>query len=231
MAAISDVFETGSYDITSITVTTSHASKPPVELFIIAPTTNGTYPVLLFCHGFYLTNTWYSSLLQHIASHGYIIVAPMVRLHSVLPNNVNRDDDKLALSGHSRGGKTAFTLALAIKNTPSKFKALIGIDPVAGSSSSMQLPPKILQYIPRSFDMSIPVAVIGTEYGNQRLGLIPPFAPDGVNHLEFFSESKPPVCYLLANGYGHCDILDDWIAGYLSYICKSGKGSKDSMRK
>lgn len=161
----------------------------------------------------------------------------------VLREKVNPDMGNLALAGHSRGGKTAFALALGrtdqqkkastIRDNPqpSKFKAVIGVDPVAGSSPSNRPPPKILEYIPRCFNMSIPVAVIGTGYGNQPLCLIPPFAPDGVNHSEFFNESKPPVCYFLARDYGHCDMLDDWIANMMSWVCKSGTGPKDLMRR
>ncbi|XP_011090376.1 chlorophyllase-1-like [Sesamum indicum] len=272
-----DVFETGKFVVTTITVKTSDASRPPTELFIVAPLEKGTYPLLLFCHGFLFGNNWYSNLLGHIASHGYIVVAPQfygfipismaeeVRraaqvtewlttgLPLVLPEKVNPDIDNLALAGHSRGGKTAFALALgrteqksrkkkaqSIRDVvidvdvsqPSKFKAVIGVDPVAGSSPSDRPPPQILEYIPRCFNMSIPVAVIGTGYGNQSVGILrPPCAPDGVNHSEFFNESKPPVCYFLAKDYGHCDMLDDWYANMMSYVCKSGKGPKDLMRK
>ncbi|KAK4408259.1 Chlorophyllase-2, chloroplastic [Sesamum angolense] len=141
-----------------------------IVLFIVAPCEKGTYPPLLFCHGFMLGNKWYSDLLCHIASHGYIVVAPKfygiipisiteeVRraaqvtewlptgLPPLLPEEVNPDMDNLALAGHSRGGKTAFALALGRTEQkppkkkvvdvtqPSKFKAVIGVDPVAGSS-------------------------------------------------------------------------------------------------
>ncbi|PIN10980.1 Chlorophyllase [Handroanthus impetiginosus] len=264
------VFETGKYEVCTTTVRTSHSSKPPTRLFIVAPLTEGTYDVLLFCHGFMLANTWYTNLLRHIASHGYIVVAPKfygcipisipaevkkaaqvtkwlsTGLPLVLPDKVNLDISNLALSGHSRGGKTAFALALGeldkkshkkkkplVRDNPNlpKFKALIGIDPVGGSAPSCRPPPRILEYIPRCFNMSVPIAVIGTGYGNQSLCICPPFAPDGVNHSEFFNESKPPACYFLTKDYGHCDMLDDGIANCLSFISKSGKGSKDLMRK
>ncbi|KAL0460981.1 UNVERIFIED_CONTAM: Chlorophyllase-2, chloroplastic [Sesamum latifolium] len=169
----------------------------------------------------------------------------------LLPEKVNPDIDNLALAGHSRGGKTAFALALgrtegksrkkkarSIRDIvvdvtqPSKFKAVIGVDPVAGSSPSNRPQPHILEYIPRCFNMSIPVAVIGSGYGNQSLGLLrPPCAPDGVNHSEFFNESKPPACYFLAKDYGHGDMLDEWYANMMSYMCKSGTGPRDLMRR
>ncbi|GER41106.1 chlorophyllase 1 [Striga asiatica] len=260
VSAASDVFEIGNYQVTTSTVRTSNVSRPPTELLILSPAVKGTYPVLLFCHGFMLANTNYTTLLQHIASHGYIVVAPKfygliwisipeevkraaqvtdwlsTGLPSVLPEKVNADMEQLALSGHSRGGKTAFALAINRKLTTTNpsFKALIGIDPVAGSSPSSLPDPKILEFIPRIFDIAIPISIIGTGYGNQSLGLFPPGAPDGVNHSEFFNESKPPACYFLARDYGHCDMLNDRVdrtAAMIRSMLKSGKGSKDLMRR
>lgn len=156
----------------------------------------------------------------------------------VLPHNVIGDTDKLALSGHSRGGKTAFALALGRDKdnpppNPYKVKALIGIDPVAGFSVSERPKPNILEYIPRCFNMSIPVAVIGTGYGNQSKGTVPPFAPNGVNHSEFYNESSPPACYFLAREYGHVDMMDDCLGVKVlrDTIIKSGKAPFDDMRR
>ncbi|KAL8522033.1 hypothetical protein ACS0TY_012257 [Phlomoides rotata] len=210
----SHVFETGNYQVKNITLKKSHTTKPPVDLFIVAPLQEGKYSLLLFCHGFHLSNTWYTTLLQHIASHGYIVIAPQFygiiaisipeEVDIAAEENVTGDADNLALSGHSRGGKTAFALALGRKvGRDNKFKALIGIDPVAGAAPSSRPLPEILEYIPRCFNMSIPVAVIGTEYGNQSNGLVLPFAPDGVNHSGFYNESKPPACYFLTRACGH----------------------------
>ncbi|XP_070005802.1 chlorophyllase-1-like [Nicotiana sylvestris] len=250
--------------------------SPPTSLLVVSPIIPGTYPVLLFFHGFVLKPIWYKSLLQHISSHGYIVVAPQVlifiiptspqnptysfkyfafglqfsslvsqseevkkaakvtewlskALESVLPEKVQPDLLQLAVSGHSRGGKIAFALALGYGI---KFQALLGIDPVAGFSPSNRSAPKILKYIPRIFDQTVPVAVIGAGLSNQSANCIfPPFAPNGVNHSEFFNESKPPCCYFLAKNYGHTDMLDDRIAAIASWISKSGKGPKDLMRK
>lgn len=155
-------------------------------------------------------------------------------LSLVLSDKVKPDLDKIAVSGHSRGGKTAFALQ-AIKgyndSSIPTFKALIGVDPSAGIAVQLLCEPKILKYIPRSFDISIPVALIGAGLSNQSMCLIPPFAPNGCNHSEFFNESKPPSSYFLAKDYGHCDMLDDWAAVLTSLISKSGKAPKDLMRR
>ncbi|KAL2540892.1 Chlorophyllase-2 [Abeliophyllum distichum] len=193
--------------------------------------------------------------VKHISSHGYIVVAPQfyrrmfvsvkdeikiaakvtdwlsTGLPQVLKVKVKPNLSKLALSGHSRGGKVAFALALGYAPTSLKFSAILGIDPVGGLSPSNRPEPKLLTYVPRSFNLEIPVGIIGTGLGDQSKGLIPPFAPDGVNHAEFFNESKPPSCYFLAKQYGHCDMLDESKASLASWVCKSGKGSKEDMRR
>ncbi|CAA2963130.1 chlorophyllase-2, chloroplastic-like [Olea europaea subsp. europaea] len=152
-------------------------------------------------------------------------------LSQVLEEKVKPDLTKLALSGHSRGGKVAFALALGHAPTSLKFSAILGIDPVDGLSPSNRPQPKILTYVPRSLNLEIPIGIIGTGLGDQWKGIIPPFAPDGVNHAEFFKESKPPCCYFLAKEYGHCDMLDESKAYLASWVCKSGKGSKEDMRR
>ncbi|KAK3001608.1 hypothetical protein RJ639_020647, partial [Escallonia herrerae] len=234
-------------------------SSPPSPLLIVAPEVEGTYPVLQFLHGWCMLNTCYTDLLELISSHGFVCVAPGDQcdlttiitccgnddvdsaaavtdwlpsgLQPVLPDKVEPDFTKLALAGHSKGGKTAFALAVGLAETSLKFSCVIGIDPVGGSSVGNQPKPKILSYIPRSFGLTIPVAMIGTGLGSKKKGILPPFAPNGVNHAEFFLESKPPCCYFLAKDYGHADMLDDWMINLTSWVCKSGEGDKGLMRR
>lgn len=152
-------------------------------------------------------------------------------LAAFLPENVKPDLSRLALMGHSRGGKVAFALALGYAPTSLNFKALLGLDPVSRLSQPGWVEPDILSYVPHSFHLSIPIGIIGTGLSNQTKGIIPPLAPDGFNHSEFFNESKPPCCYFLAKDYGHCDMLNDPNVALASLVCKSGKGSKEKMRR
>lgn len=143
-------------------------------------------------------------------------------------NDIHPDlDEKLAVAGHSRGGKIAFALAagetgnrfrykkktspLTLKDSSiPRIRGVIGIDPVGGQSPQDQAEPRMLKYIPQSFNATVPVAVIGTGLSNRpRIPGFPPLAPDGMNHSEFFNESKPPVWYFLAKEYGHFDMLND----------------------
>ncbi|KAJ9188088.1 hypothetical protein P3X46_003481 [Hevea brasiliensis] len=251
------VFEAGSISTKAISVKESKSTSPK-PLFIISPTIGGKYPVFLFFHGTCTTNSVYRSLLEHIASHGYIVVAPqlyncpvviptisgneelnyaanvanwlLLGLKTVLPENVEGNLDQLAVSGHSRGGKTAFALALGYAKIPLEvtISVLVGVDPVAGLSKECRCDPKILKFFPHSFDLSIPVTVIGSGLGDQKFLLFPPCAPSDLNHMEFYLESKPPIGYFVATDYGHMDILDDYEPRI--NICK-GNRSRDPLRR
>ncbi|CAM8986140.1 unnamed protein product [Rhodiola kirilowii] len=233
--------------------------RPPKALLIACPSgdTEGEFAVLMLLHGFLLYNSFYSQLMQHIASHGFIVVAPQLYtvagpdcsdeiksaaeianwfpngLKHFLPQMVQPDLSKLVISGHSRGGKVAF--ALAAKNMTLTFSALIGIDPVDGMDKEVQTPPPVLTYVPNSFNFGMPVMVIGSGLGElKKNAFFPPCAPSGVNHKDFYNECKSPACYFVAKDYGHLDMLDDkttGIRGTASYcLCKSGK-SREPMRR
>ncbi|KAF9618581.1 hypothetical protein IFM89_002276, partial [Coptis chinensis] len=256
------VFEVGIFDLAQQQVETSQPSSPPKQLLIIAPTAQGEYPVIVFLHGTSLSTSFYSQLLQHIASHGYIVVAPQLYpvfppsccscykemkftaevtdwlpkgLQSVLHENVKANLLKLVLIGHSRGGMTAFSLALDRGGTWRKFSVLIGLDPVAGNELIGQIKPEILNKCPSSLNFGIPVMVIGTGLGEVKFGgLGPACAPVGLNHKEFYYESQPPCYHFVTKDYGHMDMLDDKLncSGKLAAcLCKAGKGTKDTMRK
>ncbi|MED6196061.1 hypothetical protein PIB30_043745 [Stylosanthes scabra] len=255
-----NVFEEGDIQWKILKVESS-----PKPLLVFAPTEAGTYPVILFCHGYAIRNSFYSKLLGHIASHGFIIVAPHLFCSSMipmlgscevkyvgkvidwmaeglkpwLPPKVEAKLESIILMGHSRGGKTAFAVALDHVQTKLNFSVLIGIDPVAGPTKCKitQTFPKILTGVPRSFNLGIPVAVIGTGLGPEpnsytRMAC----APDGMNHEEFYRECKPPCAHFVAKEYGHMDMLDDEIPGLIGgimskCICKNGLGPRDLMRR
>lgn len=80
--AIVNVFETGNHKTVLKRVDTEKGTKetvpPPKPLLIALPEEEGQFPVLLFIHGYLLYNSFYSQLIQHIASHGFIVIAPQV---------------------------------------------------------------------------------------------------------------------------------------------------------
>ncbi|XP_022138435.1 chlorophyllase-2, chloroplastic-like [Momordica charantia] len=267
-ATAANVFEMGSFNAVMEKVESGFCGggrfAPPKPVVIGRPSDGGEFPVLLLIHGYLLYNTFYSQLIQHIASHGFIVVAPQLYtvagpdssgeikataaiadwlpegLRQHLPPNVNPNLDKLALAGHSRGGKTSFAFALALNKsitTALKFSALIGLDPVDGTGSGKQTHPPVLKFVPQSFDfgLALPVLVIGSGLGEvKRNPLFPPCAPKGLNHEDFFNECRNPAHYLVVKDYGHLDLLDDetgGIRGKASYcLCRNGE-SRGPMRR
>ncbi|KAL7210143.1 hypothetical protein ACSBR1_031660 [Camellia fascicularis] len=262
-----NVFDVGKYttlllsaEPNTCTTKSSLSLPPPKPLLIATPDAAGEFPLLLLLHGYLLYNSFYSQLIRHIASHGFIVIAPQLYtvagpdstdeiksaaaitdwlpsgLHKVLPTHVQPNLTKIGLSGHSRGGKAAFALALGKVTTPSlKFSALIGIDPVDGMDKGKQTPPPVLTYIPHSFNLDMAVLVIGSGLGEVKKNpLFPPCAPKGINHEDFYKECREPACYFVAKDYGHVDMLDDetkGIRGKTSYcLCKNGK-SREPMRR
>lgn len=238
---------------------------PPKPLLIGSPSCSddggGEFPVLLMLHGYLLYSNFYSQLIMHVASHGFVVIAPQLytiagtdstdeinatgafldwasnSLRDVLPSNIRPNFHKLALSGHSRGGKVAFALALEkVTKSHLKISALIGIDPADGMEKGNQTPPPVLTYIPKSFQLDgMPALVIGSSFGEMKKNpLFPPCAPKGVNHHDFYDESQNPAWYFVVNDHDHFDMLDDdtrGVRGKSTYcLCKNGK-VREPMRK
>ncbi|PKU83808.1 chlorophyllase-2, chloroplastic-like [Dendrobium catenatum] len=263
MSSPCHVFKTGKHTVKLISVQQedsqgSASSPPPKPLLVSAPCEEGEFPVLVFLHGFLLYNSFYTQLLQHISSHGFIVVAPQLYtiagpdsseeisdaakttdwlingLVHILPNQVQPNLNKLAIAGHSRGGKVAFALALGYAKTSLTFSALMAFDPVDGMDKGKQTNPPILTYIPHSFELKMAALVIGSGLGGLKKNLFfPPCSPQGVSHQDFFDECKSPACHLVAKDYGHLDILDDetkGIRGKATYcLCAHGK-AREPMR-
>ncbi|XVE65954.1 hypothetical protein DITRI_Ditri08aG0041800 [Diplodiscus trichospermus] len=263
ITSTTNVFGFGSYTTMLQKVDSASSSSlpdpPPKPLLIASPSETGQFPLLIFLHGYLLYNSFYSQLLQHVASHGFIVIAPQLYtvagpdttgeikstatitdwlskgvLQALLPSDVQPNLSKLGLAGHSRGGKVAFALALQKAVTTLKFSALIGVDPVDGMDKGKQTPPPVLTYVPHSFNLDMAVMVIGSGLGEVKKNpLFPPCAPKGVNHEDFFKECRKPACHFVAKDYGHLDMLDDdtkGIRGRSSYcLCKNGK-AREPMR-
>jgi chlorophyllase len=74
-------YDFGPYTVQNMSRTVT-IKKSQRSLWIAAPTVEGNveekFPVVQFQHGFLIVNTWYSQIISHIASYGFIVVAPQV---------------------------------------------------------------------------------------------------------------------------------------------------------
>ncbi|OEL37144.1 Chlorophyllase-1 [Dichanthelium oligosanthes] len=213
------VFQPGNLAVELIQVNGEKAPKPPTPILIAAPTVAGTYPVAMCFHGLFIPSQFYSEVLKHCASFGFIMVAPQLQVNifaptsgeeeiasaskvidwlpeglpSVLPKGVKPDVSKLALAGQSGGGHTAFALALGYGKTSLRFSALIGLDPVAGLSKTSQVSPKILTYKPSSFNIDIYAGLGHHRHRAWRSEEMIPRHSSGVSARRGAAASKDPM--------------------------------------
>lgn len=180
---------------------------------IHVPELVGAFPVVVFQHGFMTRNSAYDEILQHLASHGFVAVAPQMyepgvgplmgnptaateaelakdvlswipqRLHEVIGFDVRAD--RIGIAGHSRGGKVAWLMAAA---SPERVLAIAGVDPVDGAGHPLGNQARAVQ---GPFSFSTPALIIGTELGGS-------CAPAGDNHVQFYAASQSPAWHVMA---------------------------------
>ncbi|XP_021753754.1 chlorophyllase type 0-like [Chenopodium quinoa] len=239
------IFEYGKFEVTKPIKVEKIEFYAPEPLLVVSPKFQWRYVIvdIIFLF-FFLTQLF--SIIYFPSQEDEIEMAASIanwlptNLQDVLQTRVNEGADgtiyKLAISGHSRGGKSAFTLALGFSKTKLsvKISSLIGIDPVAGSSKNDRTQPYVLTYVPSSFNLSIPVTIIGTGFGNQSNFFLQPCAPNLVNYQQFFDECKEGSHFVITD-YGHMKMLNDFVydpvASAVSLVCKSGSGLKSTMRR
>lgn len=235
----------------------------PKPLLIAVPKAAETFPVIMLQHGFCMYTDFYSQLMQHVASHGYIIVAPqmysiwaqheapteiadMAKVVAWLPAGLARtcskvsraqpDLSKLAIAGHSRGGKVAFGLALGIgTKSPLPFSGVAALDPVDGMTSTSQTEPPVLKFSEGSFESLPPALILGTGLGSlQKNRFFPACAPEGVSHAAFFRDCRAPAYHFVAPHFGHMDLLDDKTRGLVglgTHIVAKNGPSREGLRR
>ena len=207
------------------------------------PTGEGPFAAIIFQHGFVLRYQLYERLLDHLASHGFVVVAPTMYDTGGLPfgtpsvaeeaqtaaqlsawvqeqleplAGVPVDMDSLGIAGHSRGGKVAWTLALA----ESTFAAIAGVDPVDGTGGSPGMDGNEPRLIDGSFDLGVPTFILGTGLGPQGGALS--CSPEGDNYVQFWEASAAPAWKVVATEYGHMDMLDRAACGLVCGFCQTG---------
>jgi len=239
-----DVFWAGDLPVREIDLKACDFDAPrPMRVF--APTVPGDYAVVLFQHGFVTRSTAYSEMLQRVASHGFVVVAPQmyepglsalagspsasreaddaIDLIDWMARELTRVSgvtarvDRLGIAGHSRGGKVAWLVA---QRRPDRLLAIAGVDPVdgRGGPAGNQSPA-----VAGTTDLGLPVLVIGAGLGGS-------CAPAGENHVKFFAASPAPAWHWVLPGIGHADMLDAASSAAATLVCAKGPDSEDAAR-
>jgi pimeloyl-ACP methyl ester carboxylesterase len=168
---------------------------------------------LVFCHGYMTSPASYSRLLDHVASHGIDVHAPVGHRRSFATLRGRRtvldevdDIERVAtavganvIGGHSRGGQVAWRVA-----SRTGVDGVVAVDPVDGEGKPGRSAPVVAPPTP-----SCPVLVVGTVGGGR-------CAPAGRDHRVFAggaSSTSPPAFPSLPGRHavvdmGHADLLD-----------------------
>ena len=229
----------------SVNVTNIPDTTAPVELDVYTPSVADTYPVVIFQHGFSGSIKGYETISSRLASHGFVVVLPQmyppgdfgaaptpeaeaalgVQIIAWVEANINTylttvsaDVSLLGLAGHSRGGQTAYRMAL---QTPETVKALAGVDPVDGLEMFGQ---SLVITGPLTFD--IPTYILGTGLGPIIVDDFLACAPEEVGPIHFYCANPNPTWLVVATTHGHGDMIDE---EDFTEFCPGGP-DRDGMR-
>jgi chlorophyllase len=215
----------------------------PKPVRITAPTVSGTYAVVQFQHGFISDRRTYDEIVSHLASHGFVVVAPQMYPADGVPlgkvgapeeaSDARRvaewahqaaatimgsaaDPRPMGVAGHSRGGKVAWWLT---SNLRFPARGIVGVDPVDGKGGPLlSAQPEAL---PGPIDTAPPSLIIGMELGGA-------CAPEGDNFRHFFDRTTAPTTLLVVKGHGHADMLDPDVTS--GGLCAEGPNRTEVRR-
>ena len=224
------VYDKGSLATEKFEISSS-STQSPVDAIGYAPTSSGTYAVVTFQHGFLLKNSYYDTILEHLASHGFVVVAPQMysggpfsapstneerdkakKFYKWMDNNlasqlsVTPSLDNWGLAGHSRGGKIPW---MVLEDGYTGITSIAGLDPVDGEGENGG-PPYVTE---GGLSPSIPSMIMGTGLGGDEITGGRSCAPEDRNHETFYNAAKSPSYHVVATKYGHSDMLDEMTPG------------------
>jgi dienelactone hydrolase len=179
------------------------------------------YPAVTFGHGFTVTPNFYRSTLEHLASHGYLVMAPASYTTFLFPSHQGFAEDfrysldflesenanpaswlfgqvdtaHFGMTGHSMGGGSSILAAAA----DSRVRALITLAAAETTPSAIAQMPKI----------SAPVRLITGDQDD--------IVDWQTNTQAMYTAGRPPRQLLLIQGGCHCGFLDSNIP-----FCDSG---------
>jgi|GEM_PF-2218850 len=222
----------------------------PIEISGAARPSCG-FPLIVFNHGFLLRGDLYRSYGEHLASHGFVVALPTLRMslfnasHVVLAEDVRYvldqflgldadpssplygliDETAVGASGHSLGGKLSLLEAV---DDP-RVRAIAVLDPVdvagPGASNTPESPSVAPEMMSAIF---VPLLLVGAELGANEV-FFTSCAPAGENYQAFFAAANPPAIEVTQIGVGHGQYVDAG-AGLVLAVCAKGTVPDDEVR-
>lgn len=205
-----------------------------VNLTVYVPDTAGPHPLVVFSHGFQLGPGDYTSYGQHLASWGFIAVLPAYpgsliapRTHIELKQDLVAVLDwaetaytptKIALAGHSMGGK----ISLLVATEDERPEAVFGIDPVDSGPPFTLTPQEYPSVTPELMPaITVPLVLLG-ETTDATGGLGGACAPADNNYEQYFEHADSPALRIDLLGAAHMSFLDNPSCGLPCAACNSG---------
>lgn len=187
-------------------------------------TSQGKFPVIAFGHGFFMQTSYYTSIFNHLASHGFIVIAPQffdtqhgelardmltcINYIKSLNNDSNSplfgliDTSSIGVSGHSMGGGASLLATV--------YDSIITIAvPLAAAETT----PSVINVINQSNSILYLISA-------QNDGITPP----GTTQTPMYNNAVPFKSILYLKGANHTKFMDtnlfDWTDpnGYMTRL-------------
>jgi dienelactone hydrolase len=206
-------------------------------------------PLVLFKHGFQLATSNYAVTAERIASHGFVVVgidsgggftggpsnaeerdaaiAAIDWATGDAPFAAQVDGDRIAVAGHSRGGKVAVMIAAS----DARIDATLLLDPVNGCGPGQSFNASCPDVTGAAFAgaLAMPVGIMGET--NNATGGFMPCAPADQNYQTIYAaiDSSPWAVAWTFAGADHMDFTDDG-GGFAGSFCSDGPGDDAMIR-
>jgi chlorophyllase len=184
----------------------------------------GGLPIVAFMPALGANPDSYSLLLEHIASHGFVVlgligvdqgrdpIRQATRLMFAIEQAIAAhpeaiDAENIALAGHSYGGKIALLAATLDLPTRDQIQTVIAWDPI---DTGTPRDPNVVSVTPELMpDVRVPTLLFGTPASD--------CVPEGNNHDDFFAAATSPSLHLLLPTADHTDWGDDFGEGVVGF--------------
>lgn len=226
------------------------------SMSIYLPDAAGAFPVVVFLHGFQLDTDLYESYGRHLASWGYAVVMPQMpgalvggpnhtelKQYLILvldwlvesaaqgdgPLLGRADPARVALAGHSLGGKIAL---LAATEDPRPL-AVFGIDPVDAAGGPLpgseedypSVTPELMARV------AAPVGLVGETTNATCEGFMcQACAPQDDNFHQYYLHAESPAIEIEVLGANHMSFLDNPDCGFACAVCPAGTDAPATTR-